>query len=134
MEPTTAECAAITDIRTLCDWAGVVEDGGFRASLLEALGLPVILRDIGSITAAEFEVAVAGLMITPLAVAQAPAGAATMSTPLQRGRARQVRCGALKVLGLPSEIVPIAPAMGAVPPTATGGWGGAQEGQAVVFG
>jgi hypothetical protein len=114
MEPTPAECAAIVDIRTLCEWAGVVVDGGFRASLLEALGRPVILRDVGSITAAEFEAVVAGLMITPIVVAGVAAVGATMSTPLQRGRARQVRYGAVKVLGLPSEIVPIAPAVGAV--------------------
>jgi len=91
MEPTTAECGTIVDIRTLFDWAGIVRDGGFRASLLEALGDPVVLRDLGGITEIEFEAVIAGLMITAPVTAPAVAGPATMATPLQRARARLVR-------------------------------------------
>ena len=118
MEPTTAELAAKVGIRTLCDWAGVARDGGSRASLLEALGEPVALRDLGLVTEVEYEAVVTGLMITAPPVAQAAHGAATMATPLQRARARMLRCGARAALGLPSEIVPLVPTAGAVAPPA----------------
>ena len=118
MEPTTAELAAIVDIRTLCEWAGVSRDGGFRASLFEALGEPVVLRDLGLFTATEFEAVVTGLMVTAPAVAQAAPAPATMATPLHRARARMIRGGARAALGLPSEIVLPVPTVGAVAPPA----------------
>ena len=46
MEPTDIELAAITNVNELCDWCGITEGNGFRASLLEALGAPGAIRDI----------------------------------------------------------------------------------------
>jgi hypothetical protein len=88
MEPTDAECGTIVDLRSLLDWAEVATAGGFRDSLLDALGNPIALRDIGSISGAEYETLVLGLMITPPAGAQAPAGVATMASAILRGRTR----------------------------------------------
>ncbi len=67
MEPSEAECAAITNLDTLFDWARIDIEGGFRASLVSALGSPTILRDLGGITQEEWEAMVAELMIAPLA-------------------------------------------------------------------
>ena len=87
------------DLRTLFEWSGVVTDGGIRASLLDALGQPVVLRDPGGITAIEFETLVTGRLIPPLAIAQAVSGPAIIAIPLQRARARLVRCAARLKLG-----------------------------------
>jgi hypothetical protein len=80
MVPSDEECAAIVDLRSLLEWAGVAVDGGFRASLLVALGNPVVLRDLGGISGTEVEAVVAGLMISPPAVAPAAAGPEIMAT------------------------------------------------------
>ena len=93
MEPTTAERATFVDIRSLFEWAVVTHDGGFRASLLEALGDPVVLRDLGGTAETEFKAVVVGLMVTASATAPAVAGPATMATPPQWARAKLERLG-----------------------------------------
>ena len=123
MAPSEAECAAITNLDTLFDWARIDIEGGFRASLVSALGSPTVLRDLGCITQGEWEAMVAELMITTPADADADPAEVAAST-LQKSRARILRGGYRKVLGLTSEILPIAPAIGVVgPATAPAGAG-----------
>jgi hypothetical protein len=111
MEPSEAECAAITNLDTLFEWARIDIEGGFRASLVSALGTPTVLRDLGSITLGEWEAMVAELMIAPPSDADGEPAEVAASI-LQKSRVRLLRVCYRKVLGLTSEILPIAPAIG----------------------
>jgi hypothetical protein len=111
IEPSEAECAAITNLDTLFEWARIDIEGGFRASLVSALGTPTVLRDLGSITQGEWEAMVSELMIAPPSDADGEPAEVAAST-LQKSRVRLLRVCYRKVLGLTSEILPIAPAIG----------------------
>ncbi len=104
-----ATLSTLGSLDSVLDWAGVVPDGSFRASVLAAFGGPTVPRDLASISAEELEAVLTGLTISD-------AGTDTPATPVQRGKVRAAHAACRMMAGLPvvGLMAPAPP--GPVPP------------------